>query len=672
MAEAAVGFVCAGLIALYGRSTGRDHIERWTLGLVTLGVSAVLRIIAIGGGPFAEIATGLSSVFFVIFALQVGLGAAEFASKRIIRAATHRRVVILGTLAALALVLSTGASELSWAIALGVGGAAALLGGALVLRAQFRGVELGGVMFALLACGGGVAQVVAAVAIARDPRVDLEAPVALGVAAVVLSLVIGVLDAARLSAISQANHAENLAYHDPLTGLPNRALFFDRLNQALAQRERVGNRAAVLFLDLDRFKEINDSLGHAAGDELLRAVSTRILDIIRHSDTLSRFGGDEFTVLLPNIETADDAMRVARKITQSVPRRLLIGGREVFVTCSVGVAVAPEDGCDPDVLVRNADAAMYRAKELGRNTYQLYEPSMNAESLARLDLESRLLKGLAGGEFVMHYQPSIDRQSARVTGVEALIRWQHPDLGLLTPANFIGLAERSGLIHRIGAWGIDRVCRDANRIRASYGDEVVVSINVSAKQVLAADFLEVLEKALRQSSLPGSNLALEINESSAMKDLTPLTQVLERIRTTGVKVIIDDFGSGLSSISTLAQIPHDAFKLDQDLVARIGETGGEDLARAVLNLARTLGKPVTAEGVETESQFSLLLGLGCQGIQGNLVGPPVPLETLLEARADEYKTSRLVKELLNRASYISLERSMPVRDFIASVRVSMN
>jgi diguanylate cyclase (GGDEF)-like protein len=541
-----------------------------------------------------------------------------------------------------------------------------------VLREQWNRFELGSVMFALLATGGGAAQFVAAAALARNPGLDIEAPLGLGVAAVVVALVIGVLDDARLSAVSIATHAEHLAYHDSLTGLPNRALFFDRLGQALAQRERKKNRCAVLFIDLDRFKEINDSLGHATGDELLEVMAVRIQELIRHSDTLCRFGGDEFTVLLPNVDTVEDALRVAKKIAEGVPRPLLLRGHEVFVTCSIGIAISPEDGSDPDILVRNADAAMYRAKDLGRNTYQLYEPSMNTESIARLDLESRMLRGIDAGEFVLHYQPAIDRRTAKVVTVEALIRWNHPDLGQLTPANFLAIAERSGLIHRLGAWGIPRACRDANRIRAAYGDAVEISVNVSAKQVLAHDFIEILRTSLEEASLPSANLALEIHESIAMKELGPLTDALGRIRSLGVKIVIDEFGGGISSVSRLAQLPHDSFKLDQALVARIAEPGGEDLVRAVLNLSRTLGKPVTAGGVETETQFSVLAGLGCERIQGNLVGPPVPVEELVDAKTEEYRTARLLKELVHRASYISLERSRPVRELVSSIENSRN
>lgn len=672
IAEAALGLVCAALIALYGRSRSRGQIERWTLALVVLGISAVFRVVAGGFDPLSEVATGIASVLFVVFSLQVALGAVEYASGTGVGALRRRTILTIGSTVVIVAVLSTGSSPQSWAVAIGLGGAATLAGGALVLHGRRNRLDLGTIMFALLTTGGGAAQVVAGIAMVRDPALDLETPVALAVAAVVIALVIAVLDEERQSALGIASHVEHLAYHDSLTGLPNRALFFDRLNQALAQRERSNSRCGVLFMDLDRFKEINDSLGHAVGDEVLRVIAGRMQATIRHSDTLSRFGGDEFTALLPNIDSPDDAMRVAKKITEGVPNRMLLGGREIFVTISVGVAVAPEDGCDADVLVRNADAAMYRAKDLGRNTYQLYESSMNAESLARLDLESRMLKGLEAGEFVMHYQPVIDRRTATVVSVEALIRWAHPELGLLAPASFLPIAERSGLIHPLGAWAIARVCRDAHRIRASYGDDIEVSANVSARQVLAPDFLDMLAKALGESRLPGASLALEISESAAMRDLDPLTTALSRIRALGVRVVIDDFGSGLSSVSRLARLPHDAFKLDRELVSRIGEPGGEDLARAVLNLSRTLGKPVTAEGVETESQFSLLLGLGCDRVQGHLVGLPVSLDKLVAARGEEYRTSRLLKDLMQRASFISLERSRPVREVVSADVNSMN
>ncbi len=672
MAEAALGFVCAALIMLYGRSRGHDHIERWTLALVMLGLSAAFRIIALGGSLFGETATGLASVFFVIFSMQVVIGAQEYGSKRPMKAATNRRVIILGALGGVTLVLATGSSIASWAQVLGLGGVASLVAGVLVLREQWNRFELGGVVFSLLICGGGAGQLVAAVVLSSGTRVDLEGPLALSLAAVVLALVIGVLDEARVTAVTAASQTEHLAYHDPLTGLPNRALFHDRLSQALAQRERANNRCAVLFLDLDRFKDINDTLGHAVGDEFLKAISSRVRDLIRQSDTLSRFGGDEFTVLLPNIDSAEDALRVARKITEGVPRRVVLNGRELFVTCSVGIAMAPEDGTDPEVLIRNADAAMYRAKHLGRNTFQIYEPSMNADSLARLDLEARMLQGLEAGEFLMHYQVGIDRKTAKVASAEALVRWRHPELGLLLPANFLGVAERSGLIHRIGAWGIRRVCRDANRIRANFGDDVVVAVNVTAGQVLAHDFYEVVSAALADTLLPGRNLALEISESTAIRDLDPLKVALARIRKLGVQVVIDDFGSGLWSVTRLSQLPHDAFKLDKTLVAQIGEPSGEDIVRAVLNLAHTLGRPVTAEGVETESQLSLLVGLGCEMVQGNLISAPVPLDVLMTARAEEFRTSKLLKDLIHRAGFISLERTRPVRELRAAVENSMN
>jgi diguanylate cyclase (GGDEF)-like protein len=672
MAEAALGLVCAALIALYGRTRGRDQIERWTLALVLLGLSAVFRMVAIGSAPLSGVANGISSILFVVFSLQVALGAAEHASRASAGLTRRRMILAGGVVVATAAVFATGSASHAWALAVGMGGAGALAGGAIVLQGRWHRLDLGAVVFALLATGGGAAQLVAAFVMFGNPAVDLETPVAVAVAAVVLAVVVGVLDEERMSALGMASRVEHLAYHDSLTGLPNRALFFDRLGQALAQRDRNGTRCAVLFMDLDRFKEINDSLGHAAGDEVLRVVATRMLELIRHSDTLSRFGGDEFTVLLPDIDSPDDAMRVAKKITEGVPKLMLLGGREIFVTISVGIAVAPEDGCDADVLVRNADAAMYRAKEMGRNTYRLYESSMNAESVARLDLESRMMKGLEAGEFVMHYQPVIERKTAKVVSVEALVRWAHPELGLLSPASFLPIAERSGMIHGLGAWAIVRVCRDANRIRAAYGDEVEVSTNVSAKQVLAPDFPDMLARALEESRLPGACLALEIGESAAMRDLDPLAAALGRVRGLGVRVVIDDFGSGLSSVSRLARLPHDAFKLDQELVSRLGEPGGEDLARAVINLSRTMGKPVTAEGVETDSQFSLLLGLGCDRVQGFLVGPPVALDKLVAARGEEFRTARFLKELVQRASFISLERSRPVRELVSGDVNSMN
>jgi diguanylate cyclase (GGDEF)-like protein len=422
---------------------------------------------------------------------------------------------------------------------------------------------------------------------------------------------------------------EHLAYHDSMTGLPNRPLYMDRLIVALAQAARANQKLAVFFLDLDRFKDINDSLGHTVGDALLKAVADRIRRCVREGDTIARFGGDEFTLMIPKIENVEDAAKIAQKIIETLKIPFTLGERELFVTTSIGISLYPIDGTDPDTLVRNADTAMYRAKDSGRDNYQLYAPAMNAHALERLALENMLRKALTQKELVVYYQPLIDATSRMIVGVEALIRWNHPQLGLLSPAHFISVAELSGLIVPIGNWVLRTACKQVKAWHKRLDYDLTVSVNLSARQFSQPDLVEQVRRVLQESGLNPSCLELEITESNAMQNAENTIYTLRDLKTIGVRISMDDFGTGYSSLNYLKRFPIDTLKLDQSFVREV-TTDKSDAAivSAVITMAHSLNLEVVAEGVETEGQLDFLQRHHCDRIQGYLFSAPLSAEDL--------------------------------------------
>ncbi len=442
-------------------------------------------------------------------------------------------------------------------------------------------------------------------------------------------------EAAELAAVE----IEHLAYHDALTGLPNRPLFIDRLIVALAQAHRAHQKLAVFFLDLDRFKDINDSLGHTIGDTLLKAVAERVRRCVREGDTIARFGGDEFTLLIPKIENIEDAAKIALKINETLKIPFFVNERELFVTTSIGVSIYPADGADPETLVRNADTAMYRAKEQGRDNYQLYAADMNAQALERLGLENSLRKALSQNELVLHYQPQIDARSGAIVGVEALVRWQHPERGLLSPAHFISVAEMSGLIVPIGEWILRTACRQLKTWQRKVDQEFTVAVNLSARQFQQPDLVDMIRSAVHETGIEPSSLEVEITESNAMQNAENTMYILRELKTLGVRISMDDFGTGYSSLNYLKRFPIDTLKLDKSFINDI-TTDASDAAivSAVIQMAHSLSLHVTAEGVERQDQLEFLRRQNCDTIQGYLFSKPLPADQL-EAFIHERKAA---------------------------------
>jgi diguanylate cyclase (GGDEF)-like protein/PAS domain S-box-containing protein len=435
--------------------------------------------------------------------------------------------------------------------------------------------------------------------------------------------------------ISERKRAEeqvkHLAFHDPLTNLANRLLFNDRLTMAVAQAHRHNQKLAVLFLDLDRFKVINDSLGHTVGDGLLRQVAERIQGLVREGDTVARLGGDEFILLVPGITSEEDAAKIAHKICSAIRQPFSIDGRELFVTTSMGVSTYPSDGHDSETLVRNADSAMYRAKEQGRDNYQLYTPAMNARAIERLSLESRLRQALANNELELHFQPFIDLRTAELLGAEALLRWRHPDLGLVPPKEFIPLAELSGLIVPIGEWVLHKACEEARKWHEKGFEDMTVSVNLSSRQFQQTDLLRQIREALEETGLEPGALDLEITESNAMQNAEHSIHTLWGLKKHGVRISMDDFGTGYSSLNYLKRFPIDRIKLDQSFVRDL-PTDKDDaaIAMAVIAMGRSLELTVIAEGVETEEQLDFLRTHHCDQLQGFLLSRPLPAEAFQE------------------------------------------
>jgi diguanylate cyclase (GGDEF)-like protein/PAS domain S-box-containing protein len=420
--------------------------------------------------------------------------------------------------------------------------------------------------------------------------------------------------------------AQHLADHDALTGLPNRRLLEDRLRQALALSQRNRKHTAVMFIDLDRFKPINDSLGHAVGDALLKEVSQRLVKQLREGDTICRIGGDEFVVVLPEVKRSSDAAQVAQKVIEQVSQPVTLDEREFGVSCSVGIAVFPDDGRDAETLIRNADAAMYHAKELGRANYQFFTEQMNQAASRRLALESDIRRALGRDELRLHYQRIVEAKSGRVTGHEALVRWQHPSRGLVPPAEFIQIAEESGLILKIGEWVLREACRWATFIGAERG--LQVSVNLSPRQFNDPKLAQMVSHALKETGLPPKLLELEITETLAMQHTDVTLNTLKRLKKLGVSIAIDDFGTGYSSLAYLRRFPVDKVKIDRVFVAdapKDREQGA--IVSAIVALAHALDIEVIGEGVETEAQQEFLRRCGCDYVQGYLIGRPADADS---------------------------------------------
>jgi len=440
----------------------------------------------------------------------------------------------------------------------------------------------------------------------------------------------------------------HLAHFDALTGLPNRTLCFDRLQQALAQARRKNWIASFLFIDLDRFKNVNDTLGHLAGDELLRQVAARLSQCVRVGDTVARLGGDEFGMILSDLAKAYDASLVAKKVIEALARPFDLGGYEAFVTASVGIASFPGDSDDSEALIKNADAAMFRAKLIGRNNFQFYTAEMNERALEKLTVENQLRRALERKEFLLHFQPKIDLNTRRVTSCEALLRWKVPGNGLVSPKDFVPVLEETGLIVPVGEWVLGAACAQVRDWQDAGVTPVPIAVNLSAKQFQRNDICATVARTLEEHGIEPRFLELEITETAAMKNASETVATLRQLKDIGVRISIDDFGTGYSSLGYLKRFPVDALKIDRSFITGLPDDAEDaSIARAVIGMAHSLHLKVIAEGVETDEQRRFLAANGCDEMQGYLAAKPMPAEEItrfIEERRRQFGTDARERE----------------------------
>ena len=414
------------------------------------------------------------------------------------------------------------------------------------------------------------------------------------------------------------------AYYDHLTGLTNKILFNDRLEQAIYDAQRNESKIGILFIDLDNFKFINDSMGHTAGDSLLKVVSKRLQACFRKTDTIARWGGDEFTVILPKVNDVKNVYLLCSRILSRELNNIVIDNQELRITASIGVSFYPQDGEDIETLIKNADTAMYKSKELGKNQFQLYKPEMNEKILERINYETNLFKAIENKEFILLYQPQMDLNTNKIIGFESLIRWVSPKLGTLTPYKFIPIAEETNLILPLGKWIIEQTCLQ-NKKWHDLGYEISSAVNISAKQFMDDNIIQIIKDALINSGLPPNYLDLELTETILMEDSKRSVDVLKELKSMGINISIDDFGTGYSSLSYLKMFPIDTLKIDQSFISSIDASKREDstIANIVIDLGHRLGMNVIAEGVETQEQIDFLRKYTCDKIQGYVISEPV-------------------------------------------------
>ncbi|HEU5163611.1 MAG TPA: EAL domain-containing protein [Thermoanaerobaculia bacterium] len=653
------GLVALSLaIALYvfHRRFPRNDLRRWALALVSLGAywvaASSLLVLAPRLGVFHPLRIAvvlLTAAAGYLAPLLLAWGAWEIAQRKPVKIRDARVLLLVwgGMAVATPLFLLALPNEIRFQIYLPVtlqaliAGAAFGWSGHRIWRSRASVRSAGFALFSAAFLGYGTALVgsaiVAFAVMARGGA--FPSPPAAAAIDVFFLLVTGlgmmilVLEDEREAALEAASQVEHIAYHDPLTGLPNRALFLDRLIVALAHASRHQHKVGILFLDLDRFKQINDSLGHTMGDHLLKGAAERIRAAVREEDTIARFGGDEFALLIHILGRAEHAGKIARKILDALAAPFTLGTREIFITGSVGIAIFPNDGVDAETLIRNADTAMYRAKHQGGDAYQFYTASMNSRALEMLELESGLRKALKNGEFALYYQPLIDIQSGGIYGLEALLRWNNPDQGLVLPDNFIPAAEVSGLIIPIGNWVLREACRQARFWQRQKGTDLVVSVNLSARQFAQADLAAQVREALEESHLQPRLLELEITETNVMQDVEKTARILRELKTIGVRIAIDDFGTGYSSLSYLKDFPVDTLKLDRSFVRDLIAPQDAKIVSGVIAMAHSMSLTVMAEGVETLSQLDFLRANDCDKLQGFLFSRPLPPDSF-----DRYMT----------------------------------
>jgi diguanylate cyclase (GGDEF)-like protein len=645
LAQAACALLVAVVLKVFHRSYHRGYLWHWSWswwafalylvgGAIAMELHSAVPAAALIRNAVStlSLAGGLAQVAFLLFGIYEVVTVHRIPRQRALR------ILSLVCLLALALILLSTNLPYKERFAVRIGGRTLAAG--LAFLAASWGVLRGGMRKASLGrklLGGsfllyGLQQlhytgIVVAEMVLQSTLSYTAILVAVDIllqAAIGLGMVIWLLEDERKQVLAAAEQIEHLAYHDALTGLPNRNLFLDHLRLALALAVRDHRHVAVLFLDLDRFKTINDSLGHGAGDDLLRTVADRLRLGLRLGDTVARLGGDEFTILLPEMGDERDMVHVAEKLLALIRQPLLLQGREIVVSGSIGISRFPHDGDVPEELLKRADVAMYQAKQRGRDGYQIYLPSMDADALERLSLENDLRRALSNDELRLYYQPILDSRTGRIEGVEALLRWQHPVRGLLAPGEFLSIAEQSGLSNPLDLWVLRTACREI-RTWHEDGAHIRVTVNLSARPFQHPDLVERVQAVLVETGLPSPLLELEITETLAMQNAEVSLGVLRALKDLGVRIAIDDFGTGYSSLSYLRTFPIDTLKIDGSFVRslNVGDVQAE-IPAAMIALAHSLDIRVVGEGVEEEAQWLILREQGCDEVQGFLFSRPLP------------------------------------------------
>jgi diguanylate cyclase (GGDEF)-like protein len=641
-----IACVFVGLQRRYWRPFLRHWTRSWLALAAYTALSALARIVLVGRTiefvPHAAISV-LSGIAGCLQLAWLLLGTFELTTGRSLSKETTRRIIIgtafLGALLPALLWWDTSNGELVYQLRVTSRRVFVALAVLVAARAISRAPRIAraiGRRSVTLAFFGIAAHQVHFLALSTDRDIRILNPLwlaSLGLVDVVLyfglamGLVIWLLEEERQATMDAAAKIEKIAYHDALTGLPNRQLFLNQMGMALHRARRTNSIVAVLFLDLDRFKVINDSLGHAAGDLLLQTVADRIRSAVRGEDSVTRLGGDEFAVLCTDVGTPEDAVLVAERIIAAVKRPIFLEQQEVFVTTSLGISLYPADATQPEGLLKSADAAMYRAKAQGRDLVERYIPELGAAALEQLGLESHLQRALENDQLRVAYQPIVDASTAKITGVEALLRWNHPERGLLLPSEFIGLAEATGAIVPMGEWVMREACRQVQQWRDRGQPQLRAAVNLSVRQLQQADLVSRVQQVLDDTGLPADRLEIEITESIAMRSSGRAIDNVRALKAKGVRVSIDDLGTGYSSLSALRLFPIDSLKIDRSFVNGVPHnTDDSAIAAAVIALGQTLGVNVIAEGIERPEQLAFFTAHRCGEWQGYLLVKPLAPE----------------------------------------------